>query len=106
SFAHRASEAGDIVLAKMLFSLHEDCVWHGQWSRALVELLIADRPENASVLRQWIARWDSAVWEATRSLAPLFDETPGSARFDRVLGEVRSRIQAHRSPLEPLEAPS
>lgn len=66
----RARLAGDDALANILYSLGEDCRWHGEWSRALVELAIAERPANRGVIDGWLAHWTPRVERALAACVP------------------------------------
>ena len=67
-----ARRAGDDVLANLLFSLGEDCRWHREWSRALLDLAL-ERPGNRAVVAGWIARWSPLAVRAIAALGPLFE---------------------------------
>ena len=65
--AHVADDAGDEVLGKMFFSLAEDCVWHRDWTGALVRML-AEQPAVAAVMKGWIEHWYPLVRDAATVL--------------------------------------
>ena len=67
----RARHQGDHLLDGVFFSLMEDCRWHQDWSRALVDLALAQRPINQTVLRAWIDRWLPLARSAVGTLAPV-----------------------------------
>lgn len=71
-----ARRAGDDLLANVVFSLSEDCRWHREWSRALIEVALAARSKNRAVIAGWIARWAPLAVRAIASLGPAFD--PGA----------------------------
>jgi toluene monooxygenase system protein E len=75
--ARCARLAGDDVLAKLLFSIEEDCKWHDQWARALEASLVADREANRAVIDGWIAHWRPRVSDALAPLARVLDEVAG-----------------------------
>ena len=66
--AELARRAGDDVFANVMFSLGEDCRWHREWTRALLDVALADRPENRAVIEGWIARWAPLAVAAIASL--------------------------------------
>jgi toluene monooxygenase system protein E len=70
--ADLARRAGDDAFANMMFSLGEDCRWHRDWTRALVDVALADRPENRAVIEGWIVRWSPLAVRAVASLAAEF----------------------------------
>jgi toluene monooxygenase system protein E len=73
-FAELARRAGDDVLANVVFSLGEDCRWHRDWSRALLDVALADRSKNRAVIAAWIARWAPLAIRAIAGLAPAFEQ--------------------------------
>ncbi len=62
-----ARDRGDYLMAELLGSLYEDCVWHGAWSAALLEVASAT-PESRYAIAQYRARWMPEVEHAIRSL--------------------------------------
>lgn len=68
-----AAQHRDSVFAKILQSLDEDCRWHKQWSRALVDLALADTPGNRAVIARWIHVWAPLTLAAARAFGPIFD---------------------------------
>jgi toluene monooxygenase system protein E len=75
-----AKDRGDYLLGEIFFSLREDAIWHQAWSRALVEVALAARPENRGVLAGWIRRWLPAADESVGALARLLgDAGPDAA---------------------------
>jgi toluene monooxygenase system protein E len=95
-FADLARAAGDDVLAKLLFSLHEDCRWHDDWTASLIRLAIEERPENRSILQSWIARWDPITTAALQALAPIFEHAPVPQKFAEIWAGVEASIREHR----------
>jgi toluene monooxygenase system protein E len=83
-----ALRQGDSVLDKILFSLHEDCVWHRAWTGSLVEFLLVERPRSRALLGEWIGRWTPPCATAVAAFAPAFDEAAGAAL------DVRAAIDA------------
>jgi toluene monooxygenase system protein E len=65
-----ARRAGDDAFANVLFSLGEDGRWHRDWSRALLDVALADRSENRAVIDGWIARWSPLAVRAVAALGP------------------------------------
>lgn len=93
-FARLAASQGDEILAKIFFSLNEDCAWHREWSRALIAHLLPDDRGNRGCLEAWLERWRPDVMRALEAFAPLFDELPERGPGPR-FAEVRDAIQAH-----------
>ncbi len=72
---HLASEArrnGDALLAHVLISLERDCRWHRQWSRALMQLALAESADTRALLERCAEHWRPAVERAVHALARPF----------------------------------
>ncbi len=69
-----ARRSGDELLANIVFSLGEDARWHHAWSRELVRVALADRPDNHAVIDAWLATWTPRVERAIAAFAPLLGE--------------------------------
>jgi toluene monooxygenase system protein E len=67
-----ARRSGDDAFANVMFSLGEDARWHREWTRALLDVALADRPENRAVIEGWIVRWSPLAISAIAALAPSF----------------------------------
>jgi hypothetical protein len=63
----------DHLLGQILYSLNEDCQWHRDWSRELVQVLTADNPSNKDAIRGWISKWRSRALLAVDAFAGLFE---------------------------------
>jgi len=87
-FAEVARAAGDDVLAKMFFSLHQDCVWHRAWSRAFCAECLS--PDQRSIVDGIIARARPEVLEAMIPLAGAFgaDREQSAPRIRAFLEEA------------------
>jgi toluene monooxygenase system protein E len=97
-FARLARAAGDDVLARIFFSLDEDCAWHRAWSRSLIMTAIRDTPESAAAVERWVARWTPHVDRAVAAFHPIFDQTlPGwVVPFQTILDDIEELGQRHR----------
>jgi toluene monooxygenase system protein E len=71
-FAHLAEQSKDPLLGRILSSLGEDCLWHQNWSRALVRTALEDHTELADTLRPDLARWYEPTRAALAALEPLW----------------------------------
>jgi len=89
----------DELLDQMFLSLHADCVWHREWSTALVEWLVGQDETHASLLGSVCERWQARTRSALAPFAELFDTTAA-----RPLGTADSAIdhamQLARHPIE------
>jgi toluene monooxygenase system protein E len=95
-----ARETGDDVLARIFFSLNEDCGWHRDWSRALVLTAVRDTPESATAVEAWIERWESRVIRAIAGFRPVFDgmlTAEPSVNFAAVIDDIEQFGQRHRA---------
>jgi toluene monooxygenase system protein E len=68
----------DHLLGQVLYSLNEDCQWHRDWSRALVQMLMADSPSNLEIIQRWVKLWRPKATEAIAALANLFEANAGN----------------------------
>jgi toluene monooxygenase system protein E len=89
-FGALADRSGDPLLARILQSLHEDALWHREWSAALVRLLVAERAEHAGILRTWIQRWRDPATRAAAAFGPVF----GAAAFAGVMESLHAACSA------------
>lgn len=87
-FARLALARGDEALQKIFWSLNSDCLWHREWSGALVRMLIDEDPDNASHLVTWLEPWRARTATAVAALCPVFD---GAGDLGGV--DVEARIQ-------------
>lgn len=74
SFPRLARARGDFHLEELFFSLGEDSLWQRDWSRELVRVAVADRPENKEVIRRWIEKWRPLAAAVEQSFAAKSDE--------------------------------
>lgn len=79
-FGQAALAAGDGLLARLLGSLYEDCRWHQAWAERLVATLVAQEPENQSVVTGWMQAWRPAAAAAKFALEPLFGAATGNGK--------------------------
>jgi toluene monooxygenase system protein E len=54
-----------------------------KWSRALADLLVAQRPQNRDVLARWIERWSVRADEAAYGLGELIGSGADAAAHAR-----------------------
>jgi toluene monooxygenase system protein E len=77
---------GDPSFGDIAFSLDQDCEWHRSWSKALVDLVLSDRAENADVLSRWVDVWLPRAEQAAFGIA-FGLESPGAA----IVASTRTR---------------
>jgi toluene monooxygenase system protein E len=64
----------------LLSNLAIDAERNARWSAALARYAIAQRTENAAVLRHWAQRWIPRADEAAAGLAHILSELPELGR--------------------------
>jgi hypothetical protein len=84
--------SGDHKLEEMFLLLDEDCVWHREWSAALVSMALRERPENRAALTSWAARWLPRAEDSIESFSDLFPDG-GSAAVARARRRTREWLE-------------
>ena len=69
----RALKDDDYLLGQILFSLNEDCQWHRQWSKALIETAMGDNARNRDMILGWIWQWYPLAIGAVQPFAKFID---------------------------------
>jgi toluene monooxygenase system protein E len=92
-FAALALARGDRLFADLAHSLERDCRWQRDWSDALVRAALAEHPDNAAPLREWVARWWPPLEAALPPLVGLWGIEPEHARghVSQVATKCRAR---------------
>ncbi len=75
-----ADANGDQLTWLLLSNLAVDAERNARWSAALARYAIAQRPENAAILRRWTQRWIPRADEAAAGLAHMLSELPELGR--------------------------
>jgi len=81
----------DHLLGQILYSLNEDCQWHRDWSRTLVQMLASDNPSSKDVIQSWIRKWRPGALEAVDAFADMFESKPlgqGDTLFHNVTAQL------------------
>ncbi len=100
-FATLARQNDDLVIADMHSSFNEDSRWQRDWSRALVQVAVKDRAENAVVIQNWIEKWAPLARAGVAAFRPVFEEmAPNPIDFDRVLSSLDRKYQLFLDELE------
>src|ERR1700744_6374797 len=84
---------GDELTWLVASFLMQDSQRRGRWSRALVDLAVAQRPENRAVLGKWVARWAALADDAALGLGTILATAP---RGDLTAVEVFRHARAAR----------
>ena len=94
-----ARAGGDDLTWMITTNLAADSRRREKWSRALVDMVVAQRPENRAVLRRWIDRWSVRADEAAAGIGALTGSGADIAAHARA---ARTRFLA--GLLDPAEA--
>jgi toluene monooxygenase system protein E len=94
-----ARAGGDDLTWMITTNLADDSRRREKWSRALVDMVVAQRPENRAVLRRWIDRWSVRADEAAEGIGALTGSGADIAAHARA---ARTRFLA--GLLDPAEA--
>ena len=74
-FSDLALREGDHLLGQIFYSLNEDCQWHREWSRALVQMAVEDTAANRQIIQVWIDKWYPAAAAAIEAFSPVFQNS-------------------------------
>lgn len=75
-----ARAAHDDTMHRLLGALQRDCVWHAQWSGALLAQAVAEREESLRAVEGWLAAWREPTRVALLPLIPLLETGEPSAQ--------------------------
>ncbi len=89
---HLAATNDDPILRHIHFSLDEDARWHREWSGRLIQMAIADTPENADVISSWIDTWRPLASEATTALAGVMSTAPVPLDAELICQRVEASV--------------
>ncbi len=76
AFADLALANGDGLTAQLLRESGVDTARNQAWATALARYAIAARPENFTILTEWVDKWRPAAEGAAGGLAEIFAEAP------------------------------
>jgi toluene monooxygenase system protein E len=96
-----ADANGDPLLQSIHFSLDEDARWHREWTAALLELAIADRPANAALVSGWIEHWRPLARDAVAALAGVTAGAPVPGHPAEVAARVMAGADGDLAFLSP-----
>jgi hypothetical protein len=92
----------DHLLGQILYSLNEDCQWHRDWTRELVQVLTADNPSNKDAIRGTRSEAGSRsgarelCWRSMPSRASL-NQSPSVRESLFTISRIRSTISGPNS---------
>jgi toluene monooxygenase system protein E len=75
-----ALREGDYLFGQILYSLREDCLWHQQWTHALMRMAMEDTPRNTDVIQGWVDKWYDLASPAMSAFFPILTEKPDAER--------------------------
>lgn len=87
-FAQLADQSRDVLFGRILASLGEDCHWHRDWVRALVQAGVAGSPALVEAVHADIDRWYEPACSALSALEPLW--TSDARSWSVVQRELRA----------------
>ncbi|AEA23068.1 MULTISPECIES: ferritin family protein [Pseudonocardiaceae] len=105
-FTEVSRDNGDQLSWLLLSFLQADNDRRNRWSAALAGFCLQQKPENADVLRRWIARWTPVADAAAHGLGRLLETRPehGRAADEVAAGAKAAREAFHARLFEGLEA--
>jgi toluene monooxygenase system protein E len=92
--AELARAHGDALFALMLDDFELDSERSRDWSTALVQYAVAERPANTELLKQWIKHWKPLAYQGTERLVDLFGQAPHPLQYQAVAAKVRAAHHA------------
>ncbi|HEV3027984.1 MAG TPA: toluene hydroxylase [Planctomycetota bacterium] len=97
--AELASRSGDPLLPRLLGSLEQDCRWHRDWTRTLLQAAIAQNPDNRGVIRGWIRRWHAETLQAVTPFGTIFEGGASAvgSRFAAVMARLHAQCRDYWS---------
>lgn len=93
-FSELALREGDYLLGRVLYSLNEDCLWHREWSAALIKMTLEDNAQNRRVIQGWVEKWLPLAAQSVKALIAVFDGALDEARMPPLEG-VQERLNDH-----------
>ena len=72
-FSELALREGDYLLGQIFYSLNEDCRWHRDWSKTLIQTVLEDDSQNKNTIQAWIDKWYPVAMQAVRAFDPVFE---------------------------------
>lgn len=92
--AELARDHGDTLLGLMLDDFAIDMERSRDWSIALVQYAVAQRPANKALLKQWVDQWRQLAYLGVEGIADLFGQAPRPLEPRAVSAKVRTAHHA------------
>jgi toluene monooxygenase system protein E len=64
------------------------------WSTALVQYAVAERPENAELLKHWVNHWKLLAYRGAEPLLELFEQAPRPLQSQALAAKVHAAHDA------------
>jgi len=96
-FARLASLNGDTPGSMMLRSFARDSTYSQDWSRALRQYAIQQRPENQALLDGWIEKWLPLARQGVVALAAAFEQAPQPVALEETVRHIDEAYQAFQA---------
>jgi toluene monooxygenase system protein E len=87
----------DALLALILDDFELDSERSRDWSAALVQYAVAQRPGNTELLERWVKHWKPLAYRGMEALVELFGQAPRPLQPQAVAAEVRTAHHAFLS---------
>jgi hypothetical protein len=96
----------DALLALMLDDFALDSRRSRDWSAALVQHAVAQRPANRELLKQWVEHWKPLAYRGMEAVVELFRQAPHPQEPNAVSAKVRATHETFlaRCGLDPSQA--
>jgi toluene monooxygenase system protein E len=92
--AELARSNEDALLALMVADFELDSQRSRDWSVALVQYAVAQRPANTGLLKQWVDQWKPLAYQGMEGLVELFGQAPHPLEPRAVSATVRAAHDA------------
>jgi toluene monooxygenase system protein E len=92
--AELARAHDDDLLASMLDDFALDSQRSRDWSAALVQYAVAQRPANKALLQQWVEKWKPLAYRGMEGVAELFGQAPRPLEPQAVSAQTRAAHHA------------
>jgi toluene monooxygenase system protein E len=104
--AELARAHADALLALMLDDFALDSQRSRDWSAALVQYAVAQRPANTELLKQWVEQWQPLAYRGMEGMVELFGHASRPLEPQAVSAKVRAAHHAFlaRCGLNAVEA--
>lgn len=89
-----ARRNGDDLLGALCMEFRHDSERSREWSAALVQYAVAQRPELKETVQEWLGAWLPKAHEAATGLTSLFESAPNPLPADELLTAAGDELRA------------